>query len=136
MRSSSASRSPGGAPPRGVYSISSVPTSPRSDRASRLRVYLLSMGIRTACFVVAGVIAIVDGPLWAAWVCVVAAVVLPYPAVVLANNVDRRGETHGYEAPLPSALDAPGSDRDSAREALPHGPAADPPWRGGDIWRG
>jgi DUF3099 family protein len=43
--------------------------------------YLLSMGIRTACFIAA---IIVHGP--ARWVLVVAAFILPYIAVVMANT--------------------------------------------------
>jgi hypothetical protein len=43
--------------------------------------YLLSMGVRTACFVSA---ILVSGPL--RWVLVVAAFVLPYVAVVMANT--------------------------------------------------
>jgi hypothetical protein len=49
--------------------------------------YLLSMGIRTACFVSA---ILVSGPL--RWVLVVAAFVLPYIAVVMANTA---GEADG-----------------------------------------
>jgi Protein of unknown function (DUF3099) len=47
--------------------------------------YLLSMGIRTACFVLA---IVTDGPV--RWVLVAGAVFLPYIAVVLANATDRR----------------------------------------------
>jgi Flp pilus assembly protein TadB len=47
--------------------------------------YLLSMGIRTACFVLA---IVTSGPL--RWVLVAGAVFLPYVAVVLANATDRR----------------------------------------------
>jgi Flp pilus assembly protein TadB len=47
--------------------------------------YLLSMGIRTVCFVLA---IVTGGPL--RWTLVAAAVFLPYVAVVLANATDRR----------------------------------------------
>lgn len=47
--------------------------------------YLVSMGIRTLCFVLA---IVTDGPL--RWVLVAGAVFLPYIAVVLANATDRR----------------------------------------------
>jgi len=56
-----------------------------------MRRYLLSMGIRTACFVLA-VIAL--GVLhWAVvgWALVIGAVILPYIAVVLANAKRPRG---------------------------------------------
>jgi Protein of unknown function (DUF3099) len=58
-----------------------------------MRRYLLSMGIRTACFVLA-VIAL--GVLhWAVvgWTLVIAAVILPYIAVVIANAKRPRGTT-------------------------------------------
>lgn len=48
------------------------------------------MGIRTACFAVAGLFAISTQWTAVAWVCVAAAVLLPYPAVVFANVTDRR----------------------------------------------
>ncbi len=51
------------------------------------------MGIRTVCFALAGIFAIATDWTIAAWVCVVAAALLPYPAVVFANNVDRRRVT-------------------------------------------
>ncbi|MGH3322525.1 MAG: DUF3099 domain-containing protein [Streptosporangiaceae bacterium] len=47
--------------------------------------YLVSMGIRTACFIAA---VATSGPL--RWVLVVAALFLPYIAVVLANNGSHR----------------------------------------------
>lgn len=89
-------------PPRGdgpVHSISVLPAPPAHDRDRRLRGYLLSMGIRTLCFALAGVFVL--GPGWTvpAWICVVAAVLLPYPAVVLANNTNRRYETRPMESP-------------------------------------
>ncbi len=64
-------------------------TSARSARSADIRRrevrYLLSMGIRTLCFV---------GAFFAAgvlrWVLVAAAVFLPYVAVVIANATDRR----------------------------------------------
>lgn len=48
--------------------------------------YLLSMGLRTVCFVLA---IVTTG--WLRWVLVAGAVFLPYVAVVLANATDRRG---------------------------------------------
>jgi len=57
-----------------------------SDISRRQARYLTSMGIRTACFVLA---VLTTGPL--RWAFVVGAVILPYVAVVLANATDRRG---------------------------------------------
>lgn len=77
-------------PPRPVQSVSTAPLNPRIDQDARLRNYLISMSIRTACVALAGLFAIWTPWIAAAWVCVAAAVLLPYPAVVYANNVDRR----------------------------------------------
>ena len=63
-------------------------TTARASRSSEIRHrqnrYLLSMGIRTACFVGA---VVASGVL--RWVLVGAAFVLPYVAVVMANASDR-----------------------------------------------
>jgi Flp pilus assembly protein TadB len=66
-------------------SITSARRARSADIHRRQTRYLLSMGLRTVCFVLAIVF---TGP--ARWVFVVAAVVLPYIAVVLANAADSR----------------------------------------------
>lgn len=74
--------------------------------------YLVSMGIRTACFVLA---IVTDGP-WR-WVLVAAAFVLPYIAVVLAN-AGQSGDTGGPPSTFMEerpAIEA--SEDDSARVA-------------------
>lgn len=70
-----------------VHTVTSARKSPAQDRAERTRRYLISMSIRTVCFVL---FVVVDHPL--RWAFVVGAVFLPYVAVVLANAVDRSGE--------------------------------------------
>jgi hypothetical protein len=69
-------------------SITSARTGRRADIRRRETRYLLSMGVRTLCFV---------GAFFASgvlrWTLVVAAVILPYIAVVIANATDRRGST-------------------------------------------
>lgn len=50
-----------------------------------MRKYLISMIVRTLCFVLAVVL---TGP--ARWVCVALAVLLPYVAVVIANATNQR----------------------------------------------
>jgi hypothetical protein len=64
-------------------------TSARPARSADIRRreirYLLSMGIRTVCFVLA---IVTSGPV--RWVLVAGAVFLPYVAVVLANAADHR----------------------------------------------
>jgi Flp pilus assembly protein TadB len=55
---------------------------PRSeDISGRQRRYLISMGIRTVCFI----LAVVSIGHWFMWVFLVAALFLPYIAVVMAN---------------------------------------------------
>lgn len=79
--------------PERVYSISSLPRSGREDRDSRLRNYLISMTIRTVCFAMTGVFLTLIPWTPGAWLCALAAVVLPYPAVVFANAQDKRTST-------------------------------------------
>jgi hypothetical protein len=77
----------------------------------RQRRYLLSMGIRTLCFVLA---VVTDG--WLRWGFIIAAVVLPYFAVIVANA---SGEVDD-EGPEPYV--------DTSRPMLERGPSdpADP----------
>lgn len=77
-------------PEKPVHSISSVPTSTADDQDARIRTYLLSMGIRTACFFIAVVIFAVAHSVWLTLIFIFAAVILPYPAVVFANNAGNR----------------------------------------------
>jgi hypothetical protein len=56
--------------------------------AHRQKRYMISMGIRTLCFVAA----VVVGPGWLRWVLVAGAFVLPYIAVVMANSASPRIE--------------------------------------------
>ncbi len=91
-------------------SITSARVSRSEDMRRRQMRYLFSMGLRTACFVLA---IITTGPL--RWVLVAGAVFLPYIAVVLANAADRRtsaGPAHfpGDDAPLLEAGPEAGKD--------------------------
>ena len=72
------------------------------DIAARQRRYVISMGIRTLCFVGA----IVVGPGWLRWVLVAGAVLLPYVAVVMANAGDHAGRR--LRCSGGGAADAPG----------------------------
>ena len=71
-----------------VVRITTAPESHETEMAHRQKRYMISMGIRTACFVAA----IVVGPGWLRWVLVAAAFVLPYIAVVMANSASPRVE--------------------------------------------
>ena len=68
-----------------VPSATNLPAPPKDDHDARVRNYLLSMSLRTVCFILAVVL---HG--WLRWVCVALAAVLPYIAVVAANAVQRR----------------------------------------------
>lgn len=67
--------------PPDVARITSASPAHSVDLGSRQRRYVVSMTIRTVCFLV-GVITI---PAWYAWVFLVASIFLPYVAVVMAN---------------------------------------------------
>jgi DUF3099 family protein len=64
-----------------------------ADIASRQKRYVVTMGIRTLCFLAVAVLAISHfGPGWLPWIFVCGAVVLPYVAVVMANAADTKSD--------------------------------------------
>ena len=63
-----------------VFTITEAQRGLSVEQTGRTRRYLVSMGIRTACVILAIFI-----PGWARWVFIAGAVVLPYLAVVIAN---------------------------------------------------
>jgi fatty acid desaturase len=71
--------------------ITSAATSRNVDIATRQKRYLLSMGLRTACFVGA-IIASLAGIHWLWPILIVAALLLPYVAVVMANAASTKGD--------------------------------------------
>jgi hypothetical protein len=79
-----------------VYQITAARRGVRDDVNSRTRRYLISMGIRTACFIGA---VVTHG--WVRWVLIIAAVILPYLSVVFANSGRERIE----ETPLGTEAD-------------------------------
>jgi hypothetical protein len=64
-----------------VYRVTSARRGLREDVGARERRYVVTMSVRTLCLLLA---VVVHGPL--RFVCVAAAVVLPYIAVVFANG--------------------------------------------------
>lgn len=80
--------------------ITSARTSRSEDIRRRQLRYLLSMGVRTACFVLA---VFTSGPL--RWVLLAGAVLLPYVAVVIANTSTQR-RTTGPAAYVPDSVPA------------------------------
>jgi hypothetical protein len=81
--------------PADVVRITTAPESPEREMAHRQKRYMISMAIRTACFVAA----IAVGPGWLRWVLVAGAFLLPYVAVVMANSASPRVE--GTMPPTP-----------------------------------
>ena len=79
--------------PRPVV-ITSAEPSPSEERRSREIRYLLMMGVRALCLVAAAVLASVRPPLMWLWLtmCGVGMVVLPWLAVIIANNGPVRPE--------------------------------------------
>lgn len=73
---------------RDAVRITTAATSRDQEIAGRQRRYVISMAVRTACFVGA----IVVGPGVLRWVLVAAAVLLPYVAVVMANAVSTKSD--------------------------------------------
>ena len=76
--------------------ITTAQSSAGADIAHRQRRYLIAMGVRTLCFLMVALLAITHaGPGWLPWIFVVAAVVLPYVAVVMANAAGTKSD--GFE---------------------------------------
>lgn len=90
---------------RDAVRITTASASRNEEIAGRQRRYVISMTIRTICFVAA----ILVGEGWLRWVLVAAALLLPYFAVVMANASHskrddfalRPGATTHRELPTP-----------------------------------
>jgi hypothetical protein len=85
-----------------AQSTTSVPRAPHEEAGARFTKYLITMGIRIACFILMVVITPYG---WYTWVFAAGAIVLPYIAVVLANvgsDVERTDAVHPERA-LPAA---------------------------------
>ncbi len=103
-------------------SATSLPQSPRDEESTRIRRYLVTMGIRVACFVL---LVAVQPYGWWTVLFGLGATFLPYFAVVLANvgqaAHDRRAENP--ELALPAALHAAADPRPVVRIAEADSPA-------------
>lgn len=80
--------------------ITTAATSRNEDIRARQRRYLFSMGIRTVCFV--GAVIVGHGVFM--WILIVAALLLPYVAVVMANAATSRSDDFALQG---SAFDRP-----------------------------
>ena len=86
-----------------VFNITKADTGLTQDQVGRQRRYLISMGLRTACFV-GGVLT--EGVV--RWTLIFGAVALPYFAVVIANAGRERGAWFGNGDFVPLETDAIG----------------------------
>ncbi|MGX1702403.1 DUF3099 domain-containing protein [Microbacterium sp. NPDC055357] len=107
-------------------SATSLPASPHDDTSDRAKHYLITMGVRVACFVL--MVAITPYG-WYTWVLGAAAVFLPYFAVVTANvsKSTNRTTSESPELALPSqasptAADGPTVIRLNEARAVDEGP--------------
>jgi hypothetical protein len=71
--------------------ITSAAASRNADIAARQKRYLVSMGIRTVCFIGAIVASLLQIH-WLWPILIVAALLLPYVAVVMANATSTKGD--------------------------------------------
>lgn len=69
-----------------VYTVTDAPKPMSEDIGYRQRRYLISMGIRTGCFVGAVAAAMLGAPLWLVGLLVLGALFLPYFSVIFANG--------------------------------------------------
>lgn len=70
--------------------ITTAASSRNADIAARQKRYLLSMSLRSACFVGAVLTSILGGPPVVVGILIAGALVLPYIAVVMANAASSR----------------------------------------------
>jgi hypothetical protein len=71
--------------------ITTASSGRNADIAAREKRYIISMSIRSVCFIGA-VITFIAGVTWAWPILIVGALVLPYVAVVMANANNSKGE--------------------------------------------
>jgi hypothetical protein len=96
-------------PQRDVALVTDAKRPMSEDIAYRERRYLLMMGIRVLCFVVA-VVLFVEHAGWLAAIPAAGAIVMPYFAVVFANGGREPSNTRGlrhYEPNLPDRFSPP-----------------------------
>ena len=91
------------------------PAQEHRPRAERQRRYLIMMGIRLACFVIA-VVLFVNGGRWLTAIPAVGAIVIPYFAVVFANGgrePSGRSRFRPYEPNLPQRYVPPAEGQET-----------------------
>jgi hypothetical protein len=113
--------------PDAPQSVTSAPEPLGADQARRQRRYLVQMGVRVVCFLLAAILW-QHVPLWVGLTLIVGAVVLPYIAVLFANAGRERQSAAPPYAVLPPQLDA----APPARPATGPRPTGDGPRPTGD----
>ena len=110
-----------------VHLVTQARRSLSDDIAYRQRRYLLMMGIRAVCFVIA-VVLFVNHFGWLAAIPAVGAIFIPYFAVVFANGGREPDNTRGfmeYRPNLPATRDSGGAaDANRGNGHPPAGPAS------------
>jgi hypothetical protein len=86
--------------------ITELPPSPEDEQRSRMIRYAIAMGVRVGCV---GLLFVLHG--WWLLIPAIGAIVLPYFAVVIANNVNQRG---AQVVARPGALLPRDIDKDAA----------------------
>ncbi len=88
-----------------VHRVTTAQTGLSQEQRARTRRYLISMSIRTLCFIAA---VVADG--WLRWAFLAGAVFLPYIAVIMANAGRENDKFSGPEQvrPLPMGQLGPG----------------------------
>lgn len=114
-------------------SVTSLPQSPHDEAKGRVRHYAVTMGIRTACFILMAVVYPVG---WWTFVFAAGAIFLPYIAVVAANaGADSTPAT--VESPtleLGSGVPVPDSAANPAKVITIHeSPSSSAPRTGDDA---
>jgi hypothetical protein len=77
--------------------ITTAAASRNADIAARQKRYLLSMSLRSACFIGAVTISILGGPPVVVGILIAGALVLPYIAVVMANAATTRNDAFALQ---------------------------------------
>jgi hypothetical protein len=97
-----------------VHQVTEAQRPLSEDIAYREKRYLIMMGIRLVCFVIA-VVMFVEGAGWLTAIPAVGAIAIPYFAVVFANGGREpagRSRFRPYQPNLPGRFDPPGAGHD------------------------
>jgi hypothetical protein len=88
--------------------VTTAAQSPRQEQRDRQRRYLVTMGIRVVCIILA-IVFFGVGFRWAAGLAVAASLILPWVAVIAANSGPHRtaGSPLLYPAERPKAIEPP-----------------------------